>query len=332
LNIELFSSFDILWLSNKTQRQMKTADFTPQLLNRLRMRQVALLLAVESRGTLRGAAADLGLTQPAATKMLHELEDALGQLLFDRVGRGLQITPAGLCVMSYFRGLRGSMDALGRELAQLRLQGAGKLFVGCIMAASPDLLTEALIRLKAQFPLVAVEIRVATSDQLMQMLREGELDIVIGRLLGTSIQDYEFRPIQDEALAVVVACDHPLSQAEKPLPFESLLDYSWILQPTGSPMREVIEQEFKANHAALPKGLIETSSILTTTNLIAKSDMVAIIPRSVASRYEQHKLLRILPYAIRHTLTAYGSIVQRDRPLSSTAAHFMALLHAPIGG
>ncbi len=95
-------------------------------------------------------------------------------------------------------------------------------------------------------------------------------------------------------------------------------------------MREVIEQEFKANHAALPKGLIETSSILTTTNLIAKSDMVAIIPRSVASRYEQHKLLCILPYAIRHTLTAYGSIVQRDRPLSSTAAHFMALLHAPM--
>ncbi len=311
---------------------MKTKDFTPQLLNRLRMRQVALLLAVESRGTLRGAAADLGLTQPAATKMLHELEDALGQLLFDRVGRGLQITPAGLCVMSYFRGLRGSMDALGRELAQLRQQGAGKLFVGCIMAASPDLLTEAIIRLKAQFPLVAVEIRVATSDQLMQMLREGALDIVIGRLLGTSIQDYEFRPIQDEALAVVVACDHPLSKTDKSLRFESLLDYSWILQPTGSPMREVIEQEFKANHAALPKGLIETSSILTTTNLIAKSNMVAIIPRSVASRYEQHKLLRILPYVIRHTLTAYGSIVQRDRPLSSTAGHFMALLHAPMGG
>jgi len=311
---------------------MKATDFTPQLLNRLRMRQVALLLAIDSHGTLRSAAADMGLTQPAATKMLHELEDALGHPLFDRVGRGLQITPAGHCVLSYFRGLRGSMVALGRELAQLQQGGAGKLFVGSIMAASPDLLTEALIRLKQAFPLITVEISVATSDRLMELLREGSLDIVIGRMLGLPIQDYEFRPIEDEALAVIVAPGHPLVRPRKALPFKALLDYPWILQPSGSPMREVMEQEFKTNHAPLPKGLIETSSILTTTNLIAKTQMVAVIPHSVAARYERHGLLCILPYAIRHKLTTYGSIVQRDRPLSSAAAHLMGLLHLPTSG
>ena len=51
-------------------------DNTPQLLNRLRMRQVALILAIDERQTLRAAATELGLTQPAATKMLQELEDA----------------------------------------------------------------------------------------------------------------------------------------------------------------------------------------------------------------------------------------------------------------
>ncbi|MEK7919828.1 LysR family transcriptional regulator, partial [Burkholderia contaminans] len=64
-------------------------DSTPQLLNRLRMRQIALLLAVDECSTLRAAADQMGLTQPAATKMLAELESALGQRLFDRVGRGL---------------------------------------------------------------------------------------------------------------------------------------------------------------------------------------------------------------------------------------------------
>ncbi|MEO8121428.1 MAG: LysR family transcriptional regulator, partial [Rhodoferax sp.] len=54
---------------------MSTSDPTPQLLNRLRMRQVSLLLAIEQHGTLRGASEALGLTQPGATKMLHELED-----------------------------------------------------------------------------------------------------------------------------------------------------------------------------------------------------------------------------------------------------------------
>ena len=73
-------------------------DTTPQLLNRLRMRQIALILAIEDRRTLRAAAGQLGLTQPAATKMLHELESALGQSLFDRVGRGLQLNCAGVRV------------------------------------------------------------------------------------------------------------------------------------------------------------------------------------------------------------------------------------------
>lgn len=305
---------------------MNTADTTPQLLNRLRMRQIALLLAIEEHGTLRAASAQLGMTQPAATKMLHELEGALGQPLFERVGRGLKLTSAGQCVMNYFRGMRGAMEALNRELQELRLGSAGKLFIGSIMAASPAHLTDALIRLKETFPLLSVEISVGTSDRLMEQLREGVLDVVIGRVLSLSSPDYRFRPIADEALSVIAANEHPLA-AQRSVGFSALLHYPWILQPAGSPMRDVMEQEFRTHHAPLPKGLIETASILTTTNLIARTQMIAVIPQSVASRYEQHGLLRILPYTIRHRLAAYGSIVRRDRPASMAAARFLELLH-----
>ena len=68
-----------------------TSHAVNQLLNRLRMRQVALLLAIEASGTLGAAARAIGMTQPAATKMLHELEATLGQNLFDRVGRVLKL-------------------------------------------------------------------------------------------------------------------------------------------------------------------------------------------------------------------------------------------------
>ena len=89
---------------------------TTQLLSRLRMRQVLLLLVIERHGTLRAAAAELGVTQPAASKMLRELEGSLGHALFERVGRGLRLTPSGDCVLHHFRGLRGTMEALNREL------------------------------------------------------------------------------------------------------------------------------------------------------------------------------------------------------------------------
>jgi DNA-binding transcriptional LysR family regulator len=300
---------------------------TPQLLNRLRMRQVALLLAIGEHGTLRAAASALGVTQPAATKMLHELEHALGQPLFDRVGRGLRLTDPGRCTLAYFQGLRGTMEALGRELQELHQGSAGKLFIGSIMAASPDLLTQALLQLKARYPLLAVEITVGTSDRLLELLHEGGLDLVVGRVSSLSPDDYVFTPIAEEALSVVAAVNHPLA-AEPAVDFEALLRYPWILQPAGSPMREVMEQEFKAHQARLPRGLIETASILTTTNLIARSELIAVIPRSVASRYETHGLLRILPYAIGHQLEAFGSIVRRDRPASASAAVFLDLLRA----
>ena len=161
-------------------------DSTPQLLNRLRMRQIALMLAIEERQTLRAAATQLGLSQPAATKMLHELEDALGQPLFERVGRQLRRNAAGDRVFDYFRAMRGSMEALNRELGELRQGSAGRLVVGSIMAASPGRLTRALLDLKQQLPLLEIEVAVDTSDRLLAQLHEGVLEVVVGRLAAAS--------------------------------------------------------------------------------------------------------------------------------------------------
>lgn len=298
-------------------------DSTPQLLNRLRMRQIALLLAVDECSTLRAASARLGLTQPAATKMLHELENALGQRLFDRVGRGLVLNPAGERVLGYFRGIRGSMEALNRELAELQLGSAGRLAIGSIMAASPGRLTEALVKLKARYPLLAIEIAVDTSDRLMPQLQEGVLEVVIGRNAGS---DCVFRAVDDEALAIVCGRDHPLAGAG-PLGFDALLAYSWILQPGGSPAREVIEGEFRMHHQPMPRGLIETGSMLTTMNLVDRSQMLGVIPLTVAQRNAEHGLVAIVDYTLAQKLPSYGSLVRRDRPLSIPARQFLTLFH-----
>ena len=301
-------------------------DSTPRLLNRVRMRQVALMLAVEERRTLRAAADQLGLTQPAATKMLHELESALGQPLFERAGRGLRLNAAGERVMGYFRGIRGSMEALNRELHEFQLGSVGKFSLGSIMAASPGRLTDALTELKAAHPLLAIEIAVDTSDKLLAQLHEGVLEVVVGRPVGPEAASCTFKAIEDESLAVVVGNEHPLAGQSR-VAFGDLLAYPWILQPAHSPMRDVIEREFQSHHAMLPRGLVETGSILTTINLIRKSRMIGVIPATVARRDAEHGVLSIVRYPIRHKLATYGSIVRSDRPLSTPAEQFLDLLH-----
>ena len=300
---------------------------TAQLLNRLRMRQVALLLAIGQHRTLRAAAAQLGLTQPAATKMLQELESAMGHALFDRVGRGLQLTAAGHCVLAYFEGLQGHFDALTRELGELEQGSAGKLCIGSIMAASPAVLTQALIRLKALYPLLTIEITVDTSDRLSDALRRGDLDLVIGRVPDTNAGAFSFSPIAEEALSIVASPQHPLAGQAR-VAWAELLAYPWILQPHGSPMREVMEHEFKNQRSPLPRGLIETASILTTTNLIGNSDMLAVMHTEVAERYEAHGLLACLRYTVRQRLSVYGTIAARDRPAGPAATQLMQFLRS----
>ncbi|MES2979976.1 MAG: LysR family transcriptional regulator [Pseudomonadota bacterium] len=309
---------------------MPPDNLIPQLLNRLRMRQVALILAVGEYGTLRKASAELGMTQPAATKMIQELESALGQRLFERVGRGQKMTPAGASVLRYFRGMRGSVESMSRELAEIQLGSSGRLSVGSIMAPSPDLLTNAIIALKKAYPLLAIDVTLDTSDRLLELLREGVLDVAVGRIRDEHWADYAFRPLQNEALSVVVNIAHPLA-GKRTIRFAKLLEYPWILQPTGSPMREVMEQEFRLNQAPMPAGLVETASILTTTNLISETHMVGVMPESIASRYARHGLLKILPYSIHHRMEAFGSIVRKDRPLSDAGRLFLSALHDPAG-
>ena len=305
---------------------MADTSHIPQLLNRLRMRQVALILAIGEHGTLRKASSELGMTQPAATKMIQELESALGQRLFERVGRGQKLTLAGSSVLHYFRGMRGAVESMTRELAELQLGSSGRVSVGSIMAPSPTLLTQAIIALKKAYPLLSVDVTLDTSDRLFELLRDGVLDVAIGRVRDGHWADYVFTPLENEELAVVVGVNHPLGQ-KKSVRFASLLDYPWILQPTGSPMREVLEQEFRMQQAPTPKGLIETASILTTTNLIAETDMVGVVPQSIAKTYAQHGLLKILPCYIQHKMESFGSITLKDRPLSEAARFFLAALH-----
>jgi DNA-binding transcriptional LysR family regulator len=301
----------------------------PQLLNRLRMRQVALLTAVQRHGTLGAAAAQLGMTQPAATKMLHELEATLGCLLFTREGRGLRPTPAGQTVMTHFDGLNGSIEALARDLNALQRGGAGRLCLGSILASSPAWLTDAVAQLKRELPMLELVISIETSNRLMEQLERGELDLVIGRLVeGYTHADYECELLDGEPLSVVVGPQHPLA-AQRGLALADLAGQPWILQPRGSPMREVLEREFRLQGLDAPLDRVETASIMTTTSLLAVSQAVAVMPTSVAAPYASHGMVVILPVKIVQQLEPFNTIVRRGRPLSAAAQRFLALLRPP---
>ena len=92
----------------------------------------------------------------------------------------------------------------------------------------------------------------------------------------------------------------------------------------------MIEQEFLSHHAALPPGMVETSSFLTATDLVAHSQMIAVVPHAMAKRFDSHNMLRILPYTFTHSLSSWGSLVHRDHYVSPVMEKFLELMRGEL--
>ena len=296
-------------------------------LNRVRMRQVALLLALQEQGTLSAAAREVGMTQPAASKMLRELEAALDCTLFERVSRRLKVTTPGRTTLLHFAAIRGALEALMRDLASPG-GSDGCLAVGSIMAPSPTLLSQAVIATRQALPGLTVQITIDTSERLLERLEQGLLELVVGRLTeGCSRREYSFDHLAGESLAVVVGPRHPLARRRK-VRLADLSDGPWVLPPRATPAREMLEYEFRLANLDVPPGRVETAAIFTTANLVLAGNYVAVLPASVASQFARHRMLSILPLPLGYAMEPYGTIVRNGRPLAAAARRFRSEIHA----
>jgi DNA-binding transcriptional LysR family regulator len=287
------------------------------LRKRLRLRHLQLMMALSETESLRSAADELAMTQPAATKALKELEDTIGVSLFVRHARGMEPTIYGEAVMRYARVVFEDLDELREELAAIEAGDIGKVRIGAVMAPAPDLLTKVIVQLKEAHPRLQITVQIDTSDVLVQALQQDQLDIVVGRIpYGYPALDLSFETLSEEALAIVARPGHPaLGIAGKPKLAE-LAQYPWIVQPHPSPMRQVIDQTFRESRVAPPVSTVETSSILTTLSLLRDSDMLAVLPSSVADYYSALGTLASLSTPLRGRLAPYGLILRKNRRIS----------------
>ena len=141
-------------------------SLTPRLVNRLRLKHWSLLSALGEVATLHQAATRMNVTQPAATKLLADVEQAFGFALFERHARGMRPTPLGQEVVGYARQAQASLDRFLEDLDIKRSGGHGHLVFGAIMGAAPDLVARAVADIKRERPRLNVRILGETSDQM----------------------------------------------------------------------------------------------------------------------------------------------------------------------
>lgn len=285
-----------------------------------------LLNALDQHRNLHKASAAIHTTQPAATALLKQLEEGLRVPLFERRPRGMEPTAFGEVMIRYARGVLHDFEHAGEEINAISKGQAGLVHIGSVMGAMPVILTSALARFKDYHPKVRVTLHVDTSDMLIPALLCGDLDVVLGRLPDQfQGAELEIEAMEGEPMAVVARPGHPFF--DRPvLKIKDLVAETWILHPTGSPMRRRIEQALQEASLISPSDIIETSSILATTALLESTDMISVIPLDVAQHYANYGMLGILPVKLPITMAKLAILSRKGREVSSAVKAFMQTL------
>ncbi len=295
---------------------------------RLKTRQLLLLEALADEGTIHGAAEVLNMAQPAASKLLKDLEEVLGVPLFERLPRGMRPTWYGETMIRHARIALATLNQAHDEIVALQDGRSGQVNVGAITSPGLALLPAAVALVKKDRPNLRVSVDIETSPVLLERLEQGTLDVLIARLSAEHAKDnLRYEALTEEPVCAVVRPGHPLAQSTD-LQLRDLASAGWIVPPTGSVLRHRFELMYREDGLHPPVNVIESAALLFITAMLERSDMVAVLAAEVARYYAGHGIVAILPLEMPCHMDAFGLITRTDRTLSPGAAIMVDALKA----
>ena len=275
------------------------AELQRALLSRLKLRQLALLQAIDRHRTLGRVAAEMQLSQPAITKALHEVEDIFGSTLFDRTSRGLVPTAAGDAVLHYARRWLAELEATTRVLTSLEAGRGGRLRLGLTQQVPQRLMSAALTHLLGRSPRISVMAREATTDELVAGLLARELDCAIGRSYDGDASGLVQEAIYEQEPCLVVGAKNARRLSRGPLDWARLAQLDWILPPPNTPMRRTYNAIFVGAGVQPPLPILETNAVRSMETVLRQEpNAITIFARDVVAEMEQAGHWAALPYRL----------------------------------
>lgn len=299
--------------------------------SRLKLKQLRLLVAVTEQASILHAAQELNISQPAATKLLKDLEADFGVKLFERSNRGAIPTVYGDVLTRHGKLILSQISHAAQELDDLVEGTGGRVVVGTFLAASADLLPNTIQRIRQDRPNVSIQVREGTKDVLIPALQTGDLDLVVGRL-----PEFRYREnlIQEtlfnERATIVAHPGHPLATAPS-VGFPDLLEWDWILPPQETTLRRQIDKVFQDAGYPPPANVVESVSQLTNRKLLMMSDMLSVWPYQVVEEDIQQGRLALIPFDLEDIKGQVGVSYRRAKHLSPAASAFLDALRETAG-
>jgi len=295
-------------------------------ITRLKLKQLRLLVTVGQYGNIQSAARELQISQPAATKLIQDLELDFEVILFERTNRGVIPTVYGDALIRHGKVILAQVSNAAQELDDLTEGSSGRVVVGTLLAAAPNLLPSAIEAVFADRPNVAIKVVEGTNDALMPALFSCEIDMIVGRLpayraRARLVQEKLF----DDRVLAVVGKQHPLA-GKQSVSFKQIRSFGWILPPLETTLRRQIDQFFVSQNQYVPQTVFESVSYLTNRSLLQTRDLIGLMPEQVACSDVENGMLVEVDWAVPFGEGPVGISYRGPDSLSPAGTEFLKAL------
>lgn len=267
---------------------------------------------VISRGTFSGAAEALGLSQPAVSLQIRQLEQALQVRLIERTSRGIKPTPAGITLCEHCIKIDAAVGAAVESVSLHSDDITGTVTVGTGATVCIHLLPPLLQELRQTHPLLKVDVRTGNTSDIVRGVEENRIDIGLVTLPATG-KCLSVTPLGTEEFVIILEKD-PAEQNIKPLSADDLLSLPLIIFEPGSGTRSLIDGWFRdAGQIARP--VMELGSIEAIKRMVRAGLGYSIVPRMSVESPEESRGLSVysMAPALHRTL---GTVIREDRIMS----------------
>ena len=299
---------------------------------KLKTRHLVLLMALDEARNLHQAARNTHMSQPAASKVLKDMETLLGVPLFDRLPRGVRPTLYGETLIRHVRMALANLSQAQDAITALQAGLTGQVDVGVILTASMTLVPQAIVRTKAEAPRLCVGVSVGTSHELVTRLKSGQLDFLIARILEQEDDsDLLYEDLAEETECAVVRAGHPMLNRGT-LGLQDLAGEGWILSPRGSILRHRFDMMFRRADLEPPVNVVETTAMPVINSLLLQTNLLHVMPLEVARHVVGANQLAILPIALPCKMDSFGIILRRHHVASPGAQMLLKHVRAVAAG
>lgn len=296
---------------------------------RLKVRHMQAFVEIARKRSLKDAAEVLNLTQPAISKTLKELEEIVGATLLTRSRSGVATTIEGDVFLRHAAAGLTSFDRALSSISDFSAGARGVVRIGALPSVAARLLPKAVQGFGELAPGATAVVEDGPHGYLVEKLRAGQIDLVIGRLgKPDTMQGLTFTQLYIESVAIVCAPDHPISAADR---LVDIFDYPVIYPPEDSAIGPLVDRMMISE--GINKGETRVHSVSATfgRGLVLSSDAIWIISTGVVADDIAAGRLRALPLDTGLTAGPIGLMARADVDLSPLAALFaQAAMHASV--